>query len=176
MTASTLSSTAVSLGDDLRPRQADVGLDAPGFFRAWSSSFLVYFFPNVVGRLWTRVSLARAVVVAILNLAIAPLWIVLVVGSYEALDRAMLRVSLVGDYVADPFGRFVGVLKSVPGQFYELWNDRTMFSAFEHFVMLGAAAFVFFTGLAILFFVLLPLAARPGPNKPCVKHTFARCF
>lgn len=83
----------------------------------------------------------------------------------------MLRVSLVGDYVAEPFGRFVGVLKSVPGQFYELWNDRTMFSAFEHFVMLGAAAFVFFTGLAILFFVLLPLAAQPGPNKPCVKHT-----
>ncbi len=169
MTVSTLASASPK--EPVRDLSSTSQRGSPNFFRAWTSSFLVYFFPTIAGRLWVGISLFRALLVALLNFALAPLWIVLVVASYEALDLHLLRTSITGDYVPQRFRVFATLFESIPGQLYGAWLKSAEYATFAQVFIICAILLIILTGFAILFFVLLPLAARPGRNKSCVRHT-----
>lgn len=144
----------------------DVG--QPSLFRAWTSSFLVYFYPGVASRVWLSISPARAAIVAGINLVLMAAWGVLVVASRNAWDRHLLRhVNYLGEYVDAPASRFLQVIGALPGQ---MWEGYSELQLVDQLAIVVAAIMLTATFLAMQFFLLMPFAARPGANRPCVQH------
>ena len=141
------------------------------FFRAWTSSFLVYFFPRKTGRLWVDISLPRAAMVAVINFLIAPLWLMLLTASVEGLEGDALRKASTGIFVPHPLREFQRLFEGVPGLVHSLWLEPSPYWGLERLAAVIGTTGTLITGFAILFFVLLPFGARPGRNRACVAHT-----
>jgi len=162
MTASTLAPEAVAKIAAPLPRR-------PNLFRAWLSSFFIYFFPARNGRLWLNVCLLRALFIALINFLILPLWLALLGTSVYAWDKHVLRVSGTpnADYVPHPAHEFVKLFKSIPHELRVHLKDLPFFADVSIFLTIALFLII---GFAILYFVLLPFAARPGKNKACALH------
>ncbi len=115
-------------------------------------------------------SLSRAAGVAVINALVLPLWGMLVVASVEALEGSSVRDPSNGVFVAHPVAAFRTVFESVPRDVYGLWTQPSPILAILHVAVIVGITGIVLTGFAILFFVLLPFAARPGRNRACVLH------
>jgi hypothetical protein len=153
------------------PVAAERHSERVGFFRAWTSSFLVYFFPRKTGRVWVDISLRRAAVVAMINFALAPLWLMLLTASVEGLERMVIRNTLTGEFAPHPLQVFRKLFEGVPGEVYAFWTVPSQWMAMKHLAVIIGTSGTLITGFGILFFVLLPFGARPGRNRACVMHT-----
>ncbi|HUO09497.1 MAG TPA: hypothetical protein VM008_14405 [Phycisphaerae bacterium] len=169
MTASTLDESV----SDFQQGMARPLARGPNFFQAWAASFLIYFYPLRTRQLWLKISPLRALFIGLLNLALAPLWLALFTGSVVAWDEMVLRGPggyLQGKYVADPVAAFLSIYTTPPPQFRELLK---LFFEMPHFAYISMSITVLLmtvTALGMLFFMLLPFAARPGRNRACVMH------
>ncbi|MGN6368548.1 MAG: hypothetical protein ACTHN5_09830 [Phycisphaerae bacterium] len=161
--------TASTLADIPHQHQRAAAPPAPTLFRTWTSSFLIYFYPGKIRNLWTRASLPQSIAIALLNLFLAPLWLALVGTAAYCWDALALRANnyLLADYVPHPAQKFLELFTAVPQSVHAFLHDLPWFAdvSFAFTLLLCTL-----TGLGILFFVLLPFAARPGKNRACVRH------
>ena len=163
MTASTL--------EPLPPQtQRPPAAPRPNLFQTWAASFLIYFYPRNVRALWVRVPFLRSIPIAIVNLLLAPLWLLLLGTAVYAWDSQVLRVGnayLLGIYIDHPVQKFLSIFTAAPHNIYAFLHEQPLFLSVSLAV---AGALSTLTSLAILYFVLLPFAARPGKNRACVLH------
>jgi hypothetical protein len=142
----------------------------PNFVAAWSSSFLIYFYPGKMARLLTRISLARAGAIAIINCVLALPWVMLVAASAYAWSQGVLRspgYRGTVPYVHHPLRRFLSVFGTIWVGFSDIWTSLDFTEKTAAAAGLIAMAI---TIVAIAFFILLPFAARPGSGKACFRH------
>jgi hypothetical protein len=138
--------------------------------RTWTSSFLVYFYPAKVGNLWLGVSLAKSIIVMLVNLALSLAWLTLIIVSVAAWSGSRLHVNahnFNSDFVPRPVHTFLELFGTVP---QELYSQFSRLDILEKNALILFCLMATLTALAICFFCLLPFAARPSRNKSCVQH------
>lgn len=128
------------------------------------SSILVFVFPGL-SRSWVRVPLWRAGVVAFCNAVAALLWgcLVLVAGTMWS-NYGVIEHEYHSVWTAPAWRAAALALRSDLHSGWATWGAMDRWAL----VLLGIG---FVLGAFLLpFFVILPFGARPGPNKPCLKH------
>jgi hypothetical protein len=126
----------------------------------------VVFSPRRVGKLWQRIALWRAGIVAAVNLATLPLWLILLVSAWQLWREGMLRAR-----GGDAWARNAsGVIRIVVRDTLHDARLAVPRGIYNNFLAAGLLIFMLVLLVALVFFVILPFAARPGSNSACTRH------
>jgi hypothetical protein len=142
---------------------------SPGLLSLFLSGPLVFLYPSL-SRSWPRASLLRALPIGIFNTLCGFLWgILILVAAFVWIDPEPLppvdRVRMYRSVVEmETYRHAASYLRS---EFLSQWANANAFDRLSPFV----ALLLTIPGIFLLaYFVILPFGARPGPNKPVMRH------
>jgi hypothetical protein len=149
---------------------------ATSFLTALLASFAVYFAPRAAARRWLGVSLPKAAAVAVVHLLAGLLWLWFLTTAVAAWQG--IRPSGFPEWNTEPhlhfhsLGEFFGFFSAVAGVIADanLLAFRELGYA-DRFAGVAGGLLCTSLVLAVLFFMLLPFAARPGASKACARHS-----
>ncbi len=132
----------------------------------------VIFAPRRVGTLWQRITLWRAAIVAALNLAALPAWVVAFAMALQLWSGQTLY--------PPPMNKWA---PNIPTLIKNLWVETLQLGraiappgVYNRFLAGVGFSLMALLLVALVFFVLLPFAARPGANRACVRHVMRAAF
>lgn len=144
-------------------------LGLAGVVRAWWMSMLAPFAPRWAGRYWLKTSIGQACAVGGIHIVSGAVWAVILFFSAHLWSQGRIHPPVRTD-----FERFEW---SAEG-FWHGWDTffPEIIANFQSLTLYDkvagvASVIVFIAAMGMIpFFILLPFGARPGPNKPCVRH------
>ncbi len=174
MTSPALSAVPCPLSAD-PPVPHTVALPTTSLLTAFAASLGVYFLPRRAGRSWLGITLPKALLIAAFNLFAGLFWALLSASAFVAWlgmrpegypswsSRPHLHFQTLNEFCT-----FFAALLSTVAQ-WSLQSFATL-ALPDKFAGVAGIFLCIVLSLAVLFFLLLPFAARPGANKPCARH------
>ncbi|HVX86618.1 MAG TPA: hypothetical protein VH253_17685 [Phycisphaerae bacterium] len=126
------------------------------------TSVLVFIAPRWAGRRWLGLNIPRAIIIACVHLLSGAIWL-------WAMLSATYAWFVPPDAASPPPLRDELTLKAgeVLHDLHLYWAAQILPDRISGVL---AAVLLLAVALLVLFFMLLPMVARPGANRPCVRH------
>jgi hypothetical protein len=128
------------------------------------------FAPRWAGRRWLQASIGQAAAVGGMHLVLGIGWVLAVVFSAHVWGQGrfhmLVRHNLVDEYVWN----LEGLRHSWETFFPEYAAGFHSLTLYDKVAGAGSVIIMMALALALPFFILLPLGARPGKNRPAVRH------
>lgn len=157
--------SAVSLVQ-LPTRDIPAQRSTPMLHEAWLLSLAAIVAPRRAGKRWQQVALWRAAAVAVCHLTTAAVLAYGFLILWQAWDQHVLRTSFRGPWVRDPWAELARVAANTRSDVMALLAPTPLQALVNDVMILVLLSL----GLAVAFFILLPLGARPGSNRACLVH------
>ncbi len=155
------------------PTEARLPRRANAFFIPLFFASILAFLVPPTGRIWRKASLGAAAWIAAVNTVAAFAWMVAIGVCFQIWLPEQRRLSVTQPAIPAHWGGAHAALKSLLTVLVNGWNYSSFFDKIS--MVIGTVGLIA-TAFLVPFFVLLPFGARPGPNRPCIRHVARTVF